>query len=484
MNTAAFTMAVLAPAFPEVLLLALASALLVGDLFIKDAKSHLTYWLSLASLGLCIALVLAFLAAPPIVTFGGMFVDDPLSRVLKLGILASVAVTFVYSRDYLADRGLLRGEFLCLSLFATLGMMVMVSANHFLTLYLGLELLALSLYAMVALQRDSAVATEAAMKYFILGALASGLLLYGMSMLYGATGSLDIARVANAIETQAAHPVLLVFGLVFVVAGIAFKLGAVPFHMWIPDVYEGASTPATLFIGAAPKLAAFGFVMRLLADGLGGLSTDWQGMLVILAVLSIAVGNIIAIAQTNLKRMLAYSTIAHMGFMLLGVLSGNTGGYAAAMFYAITYVLMTLAAFGVILLLSRAGFEADRLEDFKGLNQRSRWYAFVMLITVFSLAGIPPTVGFFAKLVVLQAAWVAGFGPLVVYAVLMSVIGAFYYLRIIKLMYMDDAVGEMPLATRPSMRVVLSANAALVLALGILPSPLLNLCARAIAASL
>ena len=484
MNTAAFTMAVLVPAFPEILLLALASALLVGDLFIKDAKSHLTYWLALGTLGLCIALVLATLGAPAIATFGGMFVDDLLSRVLKLGILLAVGTTFVYSRDYLADRGLLRGEFLCLSLFATLGMMVMVSANHFLTLYLGLELLALSLYAMVALQRDSAVATEAAMKYFILGALASGLLLYGMSMLYGATGSLDIASVARAIAMQEAHPALLVFGLVFVVAGIAFKLGAVPFHMWIPDVYEGAYTPATLFIGAAPKLAAFGFIMRLLADGLGGLSADWQGMLVILAVLSIAVGNIIAIAQANLKRMLAYSTIAHMGFMLLGVLSGTGGGYAAAMFYAITYVLMTLAAFGVILLMSRAGFEADKLEDFKGLNQRSRWYAFVMLITIFSLAGIPPTVGFFAKLVVLQAAWASGFGPLVVYAVLMSVIGAFYYLRIVKLMYMDEAVGEMPLCNRPSMRVVLSANGLLVLALGILPAPLLNLCARAIAASL
>jgi NADH-quinone oxidoreductase subunit N len=484
MNTASFTLAVIAPALPEILLLALASALLVGDLFIPGAKRILTYRLSLAALALTFVLVLAFLATPAVATFGGMFVDDLLSRVLKLGILAAVGMTYVYSRDYLSDRGLLSGEFLCLGLFATLGMMVMVSANHFLTLYLGLELLALSLYAMVALQRDSAVATEAAMKYFILGALASGLLLYGMSMLYGATGSLDIARVARAIETGTAQPALLVFGLVFVVAGTAFKLGAVPFHMWIPDVYEGAPTPATLFIGAAPKLAAFGFVMRLFADGLAGLAGDWQGMLAILAVLSIAVGNVIAIAQANLKRMLAYSTIAHMGFMLLGVLSGTAAGYSAAMFYAMTYVLMTLAAFGVMLLLSRAGFEADRLEDFKGLNQRSRWFAFVMLVTIFSLAGIPPTVGFFAKLVVLQAAWEAGFGPLVVFAVLMSVVGAFYYLRIVKLMYMDEATGEMPLSPRRSMRLVLSANALLVLGLGVLPAPLLDLCARAIAASL
>ena len=379
---------------------------------------------------------------------------------------------------------MLRGEFLCLALFATLGMMVMISAHHFLTLYLGLELLALSLYAMVALERDSVRATEAAMKYFVLGALASGMLLYGMSMLYGATGSLDIARVASALGSPYASQSLAVFGLVFVVAGIAFKLGAVPFHMWIPDVYQGAATPTTLFIGAAPKIAAFAFVMRLLAQALGGMGADWQMMLAILAAASIGLGNLVAIAQTNLKRMLAYSTISHMGFLLLGILAGTDNGYSSAMFYVLTYVLMTLGAFGMILLLSRAGFEAEELDDFRGLNRRSRWYAFVMLVIAFSLAGIPPAVGFLAKLAVLQAAWEAGFAWLVVFAVLMSVVGAFYYLRLVKLMYMDEPAGEITIAGRADMRVLLSVNALAVLGLGIVPAPLMDLCARAITASL
>jgi NADH-quinone oxidoreductase subunit N len=413
-----------------------------------------------------------------------MFVADPMSQVLKVATLLSVAVTLLYSRLYLEARELLRGEFLSLALFATLGMMVMISANHFLTLYLGLEILALSLYALVALQRDSRRATEAAMKYFVLGALASGMLLYGMSMLYGATGSLELGRVAFAIGHEQASHALAAFGLAFVVAGIAFKLGAVPFHMWIPDVYHGAYTPATLFIGAAPKIAAFGFVMRLLATGLAGLAADWQQMLAILAVASIGLGNLVAIAQTNLKRMLAYSTISHMGFLLLGILSGTDNGYASAMFYVITYVLMTLGSFGMILILSRAGFEAEEIEDFRGLNRRSKWFAFVMLVIVFSLAGIPPAVGFFAKLAVLQAVLEAGYLWVVVFAVLMSVVGAFYYLRIVKLMYMDEPAAEITIAGRGDARLVLSANALLVLGLGILPSPLMNLCARAIAASL
>jgi len=398
--------------------------------------------------------------------------------------LLAVAVTLVYSRLYLQAREMLRGEYLCLALFSTLGMMVMISAHHFLTLYLGLELLALSLYAMVALQRESVRATEAAMKYFVLGALASGMLLYGMSMLYGATGSLDIARVASALGTPYASQSLAVFGLVFVVAGIAFKLGAVPFHMWIPDVYHGAATPTTLFIGSAPKIAAFAFVIRLLAQALGGMGADWQMMLAILAAASIGLGNLVAIAQTNLKRMLAYSTISHMGFLLLGILAGTDNGYSSAMFYVLTYVLMTLGAFGMILLLSRAGFEAEELDDFRGLNRRSRWYAFVMLVIAFSLAGIPPAVGFLAKLAVLQAAWEAGFAWLVVFAVLMSVVGAFYYLRLVKLMYMDEPAGEITIAPRADMRALLSLNALAVLGLGIVPAPLMDLCARAITASL
>jgi NADH-quinone oxidoreductase subunit N len=426
----------------------------------------------------------ASIGMPTRVTFQGMFVADLLSQMLKVVTLLTVAVTLVYGRTYLELRGLLRGEFMLLALFATLGMMVMISAHHFLTLYLGLELMTLSIYAMVALQRDSVRATEAAMKYFVLGALASGLLLYGLSMLYGATGSLELTRVAYAIEYGQANSSLTVFGLVFVVAGIAFKLGAVPFHMWIPDVYHGASTATTLFLGAAPKLAAFAFIMRLLANGLQGLTNDWQQMLVLLAVASILLGNVVAIAQTNLKRMLAYSTISHMGFLVMGILAGNDNGYSSALFYVVTYVLMTLAAFGMMLLLSRAGFEAEDLDDFRGLNQKSKWYAFVMMIVMFSLAGLPPAVGFFAKLAVLQAALDAGYTWLVVFAVLLSVIGAFYYLRIVKLMYMDPPAGEITLDARPGMRWALSLNGLAILVFGVVPAPLFELCQRAITASL
>ena len=484
MNSATFSLATLAPAIPEMALLAFVSVMLVGDLFVSERGRHVTFWFAVASLLGTAALAAQMVGSPTVVTFSGMFVADPLSQVLKVAALLAVAVTLVYGRVYLQLRDLLRGEFLSLTLFATLGMMVMISAHHFLTLYLGLEILALSLYAMVALQRESVRATEAAMKYFVLGALASGMLLYGMSMLYGATGSLDIARVATALGTAGASRTLAVFGLVFIVAGIAFKLGAVPFHMWVPDIYHGAATPATLLIGSAPKIAAFAFVLRLLAQALGGMGSDWQQMLAILAAASIGLGNLVAIAQTNLKRMLAYSTISHMGFLLLGILAGTDNGYSSAMFYVLTYVLMTLGAFGMILILSRAGFEAEELEDFRGLNRHSRWYAFVMLVIVFSLAGIPPAVGFLAKLAVLQAAWEAGFGGLVVFAVLMSVVGAFYYLRLVKLMYMDEPAGQITIAPRRDMRVLLSANALAVLALGIVPAPLMDLCARAITASL
>ena len=484
MNTATFSLVTLAPAIPEIALLVMVSLLLVVDLFVPERERHVTFWLAIAALLSCATLAGSITGNATAVTFQAMFVADPMSQTLKVAVLLAVAVTLVYGRAYLQERELLRGEFLSLALFATLGMMVMISAHHFLTLYLGLELLALSLYAMVALQRDSVRATEAAMKYFVLGALASGMLLYGMSMLYGATGSLDIARVAAALGGANASQSLAAFGLVFVVAGVAFKLGAVPFHMWIPDVYHGAATPTTLFIGAAPKIAAFAFVMRLLAQGLGGMGQDWQLMLAILAAASIGLGNVVAIAQTNLKRMLAYSAISHMGFLLLGILAGTDNGYGSAMFYVLTYALMTLGAFGMILILSRAGFEAEELDDFKGLNRRSRWFAFVMMVIAFSLAGIPPAVGFLAKLAVLQAAWEAGFGALVVFAVLMSVVGAFYYLRLVKLMYMDEPAGEISIAPRADMRVLLSANAIAVLSLGIVPGPLMDLCARVITASL
>jgi len=484
LNTATFSLATLAPAIPEIVLAFLVLTLLVMDAFLAEEDRHVTYWLAVLALVGTAALTAYTVGRPTVVTFQGMFVADLMSQVLKVATLLTVAATLVLGRTYLAARGLLSGEFLCLAIFSALGMMVMISAHHFLTLYLGLELMALSQYAMVALQRDSARATEAGMKYFVLGALSSGLLLYGLSMIYGATGSLELTRVAFAIEHNQANRILAVFGLVFVVSGIAFKLGTAPFHMWVPDVYHGAATPATLMIGAAPKIAAFAFVMRLLANGLQGMTADWQQMLAVLAVASIALGNIVAIAQTNLKRMLAYSTIAHMGFLVTGILAGNDNGYSSAMFYLVAYVIMTLGSFGMILLLSRSGFEAEELDDFKGLNQKSRWYAFVMLVMMFSLTGLPPTAGFFAKLAVLQAAWEAGFQPLVVFAVLMSVIGAFYYLRIVKLMYMDAPACEITLEPRADARWLLSATAIATLALGVLPGPLLDLCARAITASM
>ena len=484
MTTATFSLATLVPAFPEIALLVLASILLVADLFLKAEDRETTYWLAQAALLVTAIVTAGQLGTPSQVTLHGLYVTDMLAQVLKIATLITVMAGLAMSRTYLEVRNLLTGEFLCLALFGALGMMVMISAHHFLTLYLGLELMALAQYAMVALERDSARATEAAMKYFVLGALASGLLLYGLSMIYGATGSLELTRVAHAIESGESQGMLGVFGLVFVVAGIAFKLGAAPFHMWIPDVYHGAATPTTLYIGAAPKLAAFAFVIRLLANGLQGMTADWQQMLIVLAVASLLVGNVVAIAQTNLKRMLAYSTISHMGFLAIGIAAGTDNGYGSALFYAISYALMTLGSFGMILLLSRAGFEAENLDDFRGLNQRSKWYAFLMLVLMFSLAGIPPTVGFFAKLAVLQAVLEAGYTWLVVYAVLLSVVGAFYYLRIVKLMYMDAPVGEITLDPRPDARWVLSATGLLTLVLGIVPAPLLNVCVRAIGASM
>lgn len=479
-----FIMPDLAPAYPEIFLLLMASAILVVDLFAGERNRFIIFVLTQLALLGCAWITVATSQPDTVYTFGGMFVDDAMSDVLKVMVYVAVSLMLVYSREYIGSRDMFRSEFYALTLFATLGMMVMISAAHFLTVYLGLELLSLSLYSMVALQRDSSVATEAAMKYFVLGALASGLLLYGMSMLYGATGTLDIDQVAETIQSGAANQTVLVFGLVFIVAGLCFKLGVVPFHMWIPDVYHGAPTAITLFIGSAPKLAAFAFFMRLLVEGLQPMVTDWQDMLVIVSVLSMAVGNITAIAQSNIKRMLAYSTIAHMGFMLLGILSGGNSGYSSSMFYVLVYVLMSLGSFGVIMLLSRQGFEADRLDDFKGLNQRSPWYAFIMLLIMFSLAGVPPTVGFYAKLSVLQAALNAGYIPLVVVAVLFSLIGAFYYLRVVKLMYFDEPETDAPIVPELDVRFLLSANGLAMLIFGILPQPLMALCAYSIGQSL
>jgi NADH-quinone oxidoreductase subunit N len=486
------------PVLPEVLLLAGACALMLVDLALKGERRTASVVMAQIILAACALATLLIWSVKPdtkLLLFDRMFVFDALAAVLKLVAFVAASVALAYSRRYLLDRGLLRGEFLTLLLFALLGILVMVSANSFLALYLGLELLSLCLYALVALNRDSAAATEAAMKYFVLGALASGLLLYGMSMIYGATGTLVISEVAARAAALTAESssarVLLVFGLVFLVAGVAFKLGVVPFHMWIPDVYQGATTAVTLLIGTAPKLAAFAMAMRLLVDGLPSLAPDWQQMLAVLAVLSMALGNVTAIAQSNLKRMLAYSTIAHMGFMLLGLISGVVGGnrlnavdaYSAAMFYTLVYVLMSLAAFGMLLALSRAGYECERLEDMKGLNRRDPWAAFLMLLVMFSLAGVPPLAGFYAKLAVISAVVQAGQLWLAVAAVLLSLVGAFYYLRVVKLMYFDEpAERSAEGVERGGVRVLLSANGLALLAIGVLPQSLMALCAYAIEA--
>ncbi|MFZ5509065.1 MAG: NADH-quinone oxidoreductase subunit NuoN [Pseudomonadota bacterium] len=482
-----FTMPDLYPASAEIFVLIMACVVLLVDLVAGRSQRWLAYFLTQLTLIGAFAITLFTMDGRTVLTFANSFIDDTFADILKLLLYFSVAVVLIYSRNYMAERRLENGEFYLLVLFATLGMMVLISASHLLTLYLGLELMSLSLYAMVAMNRDSAVSTEAAMKYFVLGALASGLLLYGMSMIYGATGTLELPGVRQALYFNSANSTVLVFGLVFVVAGLAFKLGVVPFHMWIPDVYQGAPTAVTLFIGSAPKLAAFAMAIRLLVMGLFELAEQWQTMLMLLAVLSIALGNLAAIAQSNLKRMLAYSAIAHMGFMLLGVLSGVVAGdpryavpaYSSAMFYAVSYVLMSLGGFGMILLLSRAGFEAENLEDFKGLNKRSPWFAFVMMILMFSMAGIPFFVGFFAKFAVLQAVVAAGHIWLAVFAVVLSLVGAFYYLRVVKLMYFDAPVDTAPIRAPFDMRLLLSLNGLAVALLGAMPQAILDYCAYA-----
>jgi len=468
------------PLLPEIALLCMACGILLVDLFLTDESRIVTYLLSLLALGGTGMLSLITAPTQATIVLSDSFISDPMSAVLKVFICFITAGVLVYSRHYLSLRQLLKGEFFVLALFGVLGMMVLVSAQSMLTLYLGLELLSLVLYAMVAMQRDSGMATEAAMKYFVLGALASGLLLYGMSMIYGATGSLDLHKISQHILANPEKDLVLLMGLVFCVVGLGFKMGAVPFHMWVPDIYHGAPTAVTLYISTAPKLAAFAMIMRLLVEGLGGLHADWQQLLVILAVLSMGVGNIVAIAQTNLKRMLAYSTISHMGFVFLGVLAGTDEGYSAAMYYTIVYAIMGLGGFGMIILLSRAGFEADNLDDFKGLNDRSPWFAGMMLIFMFSMAGVPPFVGFWAKLSVLQAVVGAGLVWLAVLAVIFSIIGVFYYLRIVKLMYFDKAECEEPLDAGFDLRAALSANGLAVLFLGLFPGSLMALCASVI----
>jgi len=465
---------------PEIFLALAACAILMLDLLLNDSQRRWTGVWAVAALLITAGLVAQQPVSGRIVALGGLFELDRMAQVLKVVTLLTVAVVFVYSTDYLQRRAILKGEYYVLGLFAALGAMVLTSAANLISLYLGLELMSLCLYAMVAFDRESGIAAESAIKYFVLGSMASGTLLYGMSIVYGVTGSLEIAAIAEAAHNGLGDNIGLVFGIAFLIVGVGFKFGAVPFHMWIPDVYEGSPTCVTVFIGTASKLAAFALAMRLLPEALGGAHGDWSQMLVVLAVLSMAIGNIVAIAQSNLKRMLAYSTISHVGFVLLGILSGTAQGYQAAMFYMISYVIVAAGAFGMILLLARQGFEADKLVDFRGLNARSPWFAGMMAILMFSLAGVPPFIGFWAKLGVIQAVLGVNYTWLAVVAVLFSVVGAFYYLRMVKLMYFDEPTDTSVIGGSFGMRVLLSANALLVFALGVIPGSLLQICQQAL----
>ena len=487
----------LVPVYAEIFLLIATSAILLIDMYLKAGKRNLTYALSLLAIAGCAVFSFVdFNAGTTVFTFSNMYVSDPMSNLLKLFTYLATAMTLVYSRQYVGARdmmsGNLGGEFYVLALFSMLGQMIMISGNSMLSIYLGLELMSLSLYALVALRRDHAISTEAAMKYFVLGALASGFLLYGMSMIYGATGSIDIDTIGRVTSAGEANRMILVFGLVFLVAGLAFKLGVVPFHMWVPDVVQGAPTAVTLLLGGAPKLATFAIVIRLLVEALPSMAFDWQQMLMVVAVLSLAFGNITAIAQTNIKRMLAYSTIAQMGFVVLALVVGNTGSsltdaaaaYSAGMYYTIIYVLTTVGTFGLIMMLARAGHEAELISDFKGLGKRSPWFAIVMTILMFSLAGVPPMVGFIAKYAVLQAVANTGMVWLAVVAVMFSLIGAFYYLRIVKTIWFDEAADTSAISTPLDMRIVMSLNGVAIVVMGVIPGSLLAVCYTAMQATL
>ena len=469
----------LLPVLPEMVMLGMTCLVLVVDLYLPQEKRGFTLLLSIVTLLLAMFAVAAVAPTGSISSFGGSFILDQLAVVLKIAVCGITILVFVYSRDYLSDHNIYKGEYYVLGLFATLGMMIMISAHSFLLIYLGLELLSLSLYAMIAFNRKSVIASEAAMKYFVLGAMASGLLLYGISIFYGITGTLNIPEVSAAVNLQISqNPVALGFALTFIIVGLAFKLGAVPFHMWLPDIYQGSPTSVTLFIATAPKIAGFAMAIRLLVDGLSGLQYDWSQMLIVLAVASIGLGNIVAIAQVNFKRMLAYSTIAHVGFIMLGILAGTANGFASAMFYTLTYAITTSVAFGVLILLNRKGFEAENISDLSGLNDQSPWYAALLAIAMFSMAGLPPTVGFYAKLSVLQAVIRVDILWLAVVAVLFSVIGLFYYLRIIKVMYFEEPLQEQTITIKEPLdvKVLLSANGLSLIALGVFPSTLMAYC--------
>ena len=464
-------------AAPEMTLLGLICVVLVADLFVEDENRIVTFWLTIISLAVTAIVLHSTAPEGRTVIFDGSYVSDQLSQVLKLGSVLFVAAAFFYARDYLRANDLHKGEFYLLGLFGLLGMMIMISANSLLTMYLGLETLALSMYALVAIDRTNVTAAESAMKYFVLGAIASGCLLYGISWVYGVTGSLQFDEIASVLSSDPSlNNLPLWFGLTFLIVGIAFKFGAVPFHMWLPDVYQGARSPITLYLATAPKLAALALILRILVDGLGGLHDTWSAMIMVVAVLSLLVGNIVAIAQTNIKRMLGYSTIGHVGFILLAVFCGTGDGYASALFYTLTYVLSAAGAFGVIIVMSRRGYEAELLTDFNGLNERSPWFALMMMFLMFSMAGVPPFVGFFAKLNVISAVLDQGFPELAIIMVLASVIGAYYYLKVIWYMYFESAEDKAVLQASTDTRLLLSVNSVAVLALGIVPGWLMALC--------
>ena len=469
---------------PEVFVLSMAMIVLMTDLFIKPSSRWIIFALSQLTLLGGAYLTSQHFNHETQFAFSNMFVRDGLADLLKMVSYIGTSLIFFYSRSYMKDRNLYRGEYFSLVLFALLGMMIMISSHNMLLVYMGLELLSLCLYSLTALDRDNQKATESAIKYFVLGALASGLLLYGMSMIYGATSSLDLSVIAAALLNHPMDHAILVLGLVFMVAGLAFKLGAVPFQMWVPDVYEGSPSSIAMLISSVPKLAAFAITVRLLGDGLQSMMVDWKQMMLIMAILSIGIGNITAIAQTNIKRMYAYSTISHIGFILFGLMSGTLNGYASSLFYVISYMFMTLASFAVLIMMSRKNFDCQTLEDFKGLNKRNSWYAFLMLITMLSMAGIPPTIGFYAKFMVLQAAFDAGFAGFVVYAVLMALVGMFYYMRIVKLMYFDEPKLKNNIETPIDMKWILSANALALLVIGLVPHTFMEATTQAAALSL
>ena len=461
------TAADLVPILPEIVLCGSAFGLLMADLFVDSRRRGIIHFLALLALLVTVMLIGRGMSGDPVSAFGAMFIRDTLADVLKIAMCGVTGLALVYARRYLEDRGLMAGEFYAIVLFALVGMMVMVSAGHMVTLYLGLEMLALSSYGLVAMDRDSKVSSEAAMKYFVLGALASGLLLYGMSMLYGATGSLVLSEIYQAAASSQDRSLLL-FGMVFVLVGVSFKFGAAPFHMWVPDVYQGAPTAITLFIGSVPKIAAFGFAYRLLESGLGPTSEQWSQLVAWLALLSLIIGNLFALAQTNLKRMLAYSTVSHVGFLFMALSNASPVGYSAAMFYAISYAIMAAAAFGAIIVMSRQGYEADQISDYRGLWQKSPFHAMLILFVMSSLAGLPPFLGFWAKMEAIRAALDAGFTWLAIAGVVTAVIGAFYYLRVIKVMFFDEPENDhMVVHADGALRFVFAANAISLLVLGI-----------------